>query len=152
MTIPVPDSIVAGPYVATLNVIDKKGNESSTSSINVLMFSAGNQPVVNITSPDLSQNFQIPKGDTLNLQGLVFDDLDLEFIFILLEAETNLYDEEFDLTDTVQTAWNFNELSLQDKRIIIPTNADNGDHELVIIAVDNDEHSTIHQSTVTVVD
>jgi len=152
LNILIPDSAVAGPYSAEVNALDVKGNESLTASIILTVLSSSEQPSINITSPDLSQAFTITKGDTLDLEGTVSDNTDLELVCIQLEGDTIVYNEAFDLSDTLRTTWNFDELAAQNKWIIIPTNTSNGDHELVIRAEDNDAHITVHKATITVVD
>ena len=152
LNVTIPDSAVAGPYSAELNAIDQRGNESTTEAIQLTITNPTEQPTITITAPDLSQPYSISKGDTLRMEGIITDNMDLELVCIDLDGTSNLYTETFDLTDTVQTNWNFDQLDILNKWIIIPTNAASGDHQLVTRAQDNDEHITVHQATITVVD
>lgn len=144
-----PDSLVAGPYLASLEVIDADGNRSEEATIPMLLLNDNDQAVIDVTSPNLIGTYSISKGDTLFLEGTVIDNVDLDLVCVVLDT---LYNEVFDLSAFIQSTWQFAQLGLQNKWLIIPANAVNGEYQLLLRAEDSDAHITVHTSTIAVVD
>lgn len=140
----IPSTAASGPYDIIISLIDASGNEAIQREIELTITQNG-QAVIDITSPSLATEWEYSPGDTIFISGTISDDIDIEDIDISLENETTgavLYDEEFEQTGVADVLWNFNELNLQSKWIIIPSGASLGHHGLVIKVTDNDANVT----------
>ncbi len=139
-TVNIPSTAASGPYHIEIYCIDASGNEALNYEIELEITQVG-QPVLNVSSPDLSGELDHVPGDTIFITGNITDDIDLEEVWIKLENEdtgAELYNETFDLSASTVTTWNFTELATQNKYIIIPAGAALGHHGLVIRAKDSD--------------
>lgn len=143
-----PDSGISGLYLANMEALDQSGNRSEQISIPFILWNDG-QPVVTLNTPDLGATITLSQNDTLFFAGSITDDTDLDRVCIDLE---DLYSEDFLLTDTVITLWDFNQMGLQERWLIIPPETLAGIYTLVLLAEDNDGHQTVHTGIITVVD
>ena len=143
-SIQVPAIAASGPYDILVYAIDASGNEAVIREVELIITQAG-QAVIDITSPSLALDWDYAIGDTIFITGTITDDIDLSDIDISLENEDTgalIYDEEFPQVGTTDTTWDFNELNLQSKWIIIPATASLGHHGLVIMVTDSDANVT----------
>ena len=151
-TITIAADAASGPYHAVLTALDAEGNESNFVELEINVVQTG-QPVITVTNPDLSAENHLHHGDTIHMAGTITDDVDLEEILISLEeggahahgktGEAPLYEQEWDLTGSSDTSWDFSTLVSEGKEIIIPAGAETGTYELVIVAKDSDGNYTI---------
>lgn len=156
--ITVPGDAKAGPYHAIFRVIDREGNEGQLVELDFTVTN-GTQPVINITAPDFNDHVDVTKGATLDIMGTITDDTDLDEIVVVLEEEhddhmhgkTNneeppIYEEDFDLTGSSDTSWDFQ--TDGGVSITIPTDAEAGDYKLEVIATDSDGNVSIFEGEV----
>ena len=143
-SIQIPSIAASGPYDILIYAIDASGNEAVIKELELIITQAG-QAVIDITSPNLALDWDYSIGDTIFITGTITDDIDLSDIDISPENEDTgalIYDEEFPQVGTTDTSWDFNELNLQSKWIIIPATASLGHHGLVIMVTDSDANVT----------
>lgn len=155
----VPAESAAGPYHAIVRVIDEEGNEGEFGEL-MVHIKHPDQPVINITSPDFSQEVHAPKGSTLVLEGTVTDNQDLEEVVVVIKEEHDhdhgkvqsgeLYEAEFELTGANDTSWDFAEITNQGKDIVIPSTAETGHYKLEIVAKDAEGHMTVWEEEIHV--
>ena len=150
----VPQNTTAGPYHVVFRLIDEAGNEGEFVELD-FMISNTSQPVINVTSPDFSTEIHASKGSTLSIMGTITDDTDLEEIIVVLEEEHDdhkssdegpTYEEDFDLTGTSDTSWDFQ--SDGNININIPTDAETGHYIFEVIAEDNEGNINIFEGEV----
>ncbi len=139
----IPANAASGPYHLTVYAIDESGNEASFYELDFNITQTG-QPVINISSPDINNDIEVSPTDTIHISGNITDDIDLEEIHIeLVKSVTAIYDETFDLSAGTIVNWDFNELIIQNKQIIIPANATAGHYDLIIKVKDNDANLSV---------
>lgn len=155
----VPAESAAGPYHAIVRVIDLEGNEGEFGEL-IIHITHPDQPVINVTSPDFSNEVHAPKGSAFTLSGTITDNNDLEEIFIVIKEEEEhnhgkvqageLYEADFDLPGADDTSWDFSEISNQGKDIVIPATAETGHYILEVVAKDAEGHMTIWEQKIHV--
>lgn len=155
----IPAESAAGPYHAIVRVIDEEGNEGEFGEL-IIHITHPDQPVINVTSPDFSDEVHAPKGSTFTLTGTITDNNDLEEIFIVIKEEDDhghgkvqsgeLYEADFDLTGSNDTSWDFAEISNQGKDIVIPSTAETGYYKLEVVAKDAEGHMTVWEKEIHV--
>lgn len=152
----VPEVTTAGPYHAIFRVIDEEGNEGEFVELDFMIGNAS-QPVIEITSPDFSDEVHAPKGSTLSLTGTVSDETDLAEILVKLEeehehnhiheqrsGEGEIYEKDFDLTGSADLNWSFD----GNVDIAIPADAETGHYKLKVTAIDNVGNMSIFEGEV----
>lgn len=155
-TVNIPANAAAGPYHCIVRVLDAKGNESEFAEIDFVLTNTG-QPIITVSSPDLTTEVEATKGNPLLLTGSITDETDLVSVFIELSKEEEedhvhgktqdapIYSMKWELTGSANTDWNFN-----NAQILIPASTATGHYRLLITALDNDENLTIKEAEVHV--
>lgn len=145
----VPDSATAGPYHMDVIIIDLAGNQSD---IGLLDFTIDNNynAEITVSSHDFSNEIHVDKGDTIQLQGMVTDDVDLDEVVILIEEEGDGHthgktsSEEVFLTDYDLGGGNDVNYSINES-IPVPSNVHTGHYKLEIVATDSDGNMTVYE-------
>jgi len=151
-SIDISSTASAGPYHIVVTAVDEAGLESNIYQYDLTITQSG-QPVITVTSPNMSSVIAVNANDTIAMTGTITDNIDMDSVMIYLENEssgTKLYDETFALAGTADTLWNFTELATQLKYIIIPGASATGAYGLVLKAFDNDGNVTLVEADVTV--
>lgn len=144
----VPGQATAGRYHAVVRALDEAGNEAEFREINFVLEN-GQQPTFNITDPDFSKEVHAPKGSNFSLKGSVDDDKDLAEVVIVIEhheehghdddghdhgkKEGPIVEEDWDLNGSNDTTFDLSQFS-----VTIPSDAEEGDYKLEIVALDSD--------------
>jgi hypothetical protein len=139
-----------------VQVIDAEGNEAEEVELEMMLHNSG-MAVITVTNPDFSGSHpHIDKGSTMDLQGNVTDDVDIQTIVIIIEEEDShgkvktgeLVEIEIDLSGSTVTFFDFADLPGMGKAIEIPANAPDGDYHFLIIVTDSDGNMTIWEEEI----
>lgn len=137
----VPDPVLAGPYHVIFRLLDAAGNESEFKELDFLIQN-GEEPLINISAPDFSNEVHVSKGQNLSLVGTISDDVDLDEIIITIEEEEEhdhknssglLFSYDEDLPGSSDTSFDLSTVTIP-----IPGDAETGHYELRISAKDSD--------------
>lgn len=152
--IAIPANTTAGPYHCIIRAIDAKGNESAFVEIDLIITNVG-QAVINVISPDLSQEIDALPGSQLTLTGNITDDVDLVSVKMELAEEDDdhehgktisedpIYEMTWELPGNNDTEWDMSNAQIQ-----IPANTPAGHYMLLISAIESDGHMSIIKGVV----
>ncbi|QQS30203.1 MAG: DUF4625 domain-containing protein [Sphingobacteriales bacterium] len=152
-SIAVPENATAGPYHCVLTAIDAKGNESDFVELDLILTNTG-QAMIEVVSPDFSQEMEAVKGEVLTLTGTITDNDDLVSVKIELGEEEEhghgkttesepIYEMTFELPGNNDTTWDMN-----NAQILIPSNAASGHYILTMSAIDSDGNMSFKKGEV----
>lgn len=155
----IPSETYAGPYHAIVRVIDEEGNEGDFGEL-IVHITHPDQPQIDVTSPDFSQEVHAPKGSTFVLEGTITDNQDLEKVSVVITEASDhdhgkvqageLYEAVFELTGANDTQWDFAEITNQGKDIVIPATAETGHYVVEVVAKDAEGHMTVWEQEIHV--
>jgi hypothetical protein len=149
-TVELPDTVASGPHFLEVMAVDQDGNQSDTFEL-FFDVTKTTQPVINLAAPDFSQSLSYSAGDTVAFAGTVTDELDLEMIKmeLLLDgvSQTNVF---YDYSDSIITAWDFSQLTIDLWFFIIPAASTADTYDLEVTASDGEGNFTRMSTTVVV--
>jgi uncharacterized membrane protein len=145
--ITIPEDATPGPYHFTLQFFDAAGNEGEVVVMDFEIADPENQPVITITSHNIEEEIEVEPGESILLEGTVFDPDGLAEVHIVLghEEEEHGHDHrrneeeplfEYELELNGENTWNFEAMG----PIEIPEDAEEGHYELRIMAEDVHGH------------
>lgn len=132
----IPEEATAGMYHAVLRVLDEAGNEGDFVE-KVLIIKNGSEPAISVTAPDFNTHPHFAPGDVVSFAGDIADPDEFDEIHIMLREQEDLdhyhvlAESEHELVDQNVSSFDLSTVSLT-----IPTDAEAGEYEVAIIAVD----------------
>lgn len=141
----IPTDATAGLYHAVFRVLDQNGNEGEFVE-RELIIENGSQPVISLVSPELSASPSFRVSESIELDGTITDAEGIEEVHILLRQEEDhdhfhIIDEmELDLSANPPGSLDMQQSGLQ---LQIPSDAETGIYELVILAFDIEGNQAI---------
>lgn len=138
----------AGLYEINISAVDKEGNEGHGESVNLLLISSESPNTV-LTFPDFSGTPSFSAGDTIRIDGSVFDNVAVYKVNtgVFQEDWTTVVTQNFTVTDTVITNWDFQTNSAT---LVLPTVMDAGNYILKIETGDNDGNLSFFVDTLII--
>lgn len=138
-TLIVPDSTLAGPYHAILQLLDAAGNEAEFKEIEFILTN-GQEPQIQIEEPNFD-TLNISPGSSISLVGSVSDDTDLQEISLLIYEDADhshknqadvIFDFDEDLPGSNDVTYDLNQININ-----IPSATLIGHYKFVLKAKDN---------------
>lgn len=134
----------AGDYHMVFRALDEAGNESEFVELNVVLTN-GEEPEIDLSNPDFEDGFEIAIGDSINLVGIITDDMDIEEITIhIAEAEEHDHDHDHESVDSEIFEMDIDLDGAADMTysidldIPVPFGTESGEYEIEIRALDSD--------------